>query len=562
MPRGARPMPFVSLVRRPLLSTVLSLMLLVTSALAGAVAVRAAAGELFFSEYIEGSSNNKALEIYNGTDAPVALSGYSVQMFFNGNPSAGLTIDLTGTVASGDVFVVAQSSAAPAILAEADQTNGSGWFNGDDAVVLRNGSSTLDVIGQIGSDPGSQWGSGLTSTADNTLRRKAGIESGDTNGTDAFDPAIEWDGFDTNTFDGLGSHSSTPPASEPVEADCGPALVTRNGEADSATVTASDADGTVTELAITSVAPSPSPGSITRASFTPATSDGATATAEMTVDESTPPGEYDVTVQASNDDATPQADTCTLRVSVIGVIPIGQIQGPVGDDDEGTAHRSPLAPPSGTSGSSDKYSVQGVIYQRTLARTSSGADQNGFFIQNTAATDDEDPLTSDGIWVFMGSFSTLIGGYAPQVGDEVIIRGRVAEIFNLTQLSSVEIVEVVREGVSLDVAVPAFQTDPPDDLSDAGRYWERREGMRAQVPAGSMVQNGRNVFSGTEDGEVWVIRGDHPVAQRSDPYARRVFRDAHPLDNVPEQLFDDGNGYRILMGSLGVKAASGDNTTL
>lgn len=50
-------MPFVSLVRRPLLSTVLSLMLLGTSALAGAVAVRAAAGELFFSEYIEGSSD-------------------------------------------------------------------------------------------------------------------------------------------------------------------------------------------------------------------------------------------------------------------------------------------------------------------------------------------------------------------------------------------------------------------------------------------------------------------------------------------------------------------------
>ena len=42
---------------------------------------------------------------------------------------------------------------------------------------------------------------------DNTLRRKAAINGGDTNGTDAFDPAIEWDGFAADTFDGLGSRA-------------------------------------------------------------------------------------------------------------------------------------------------------------------------------------------------------------------------------------------------------------------------------------------------------------------------------------------------------------------
>src|SRR3970040_871109 len=91
--------------------------------------VRAAPTELFFSEYVEGSSNNKALEIFNGTGAPVNLTagGYNVQMFFNGNPVATLTISLTGTVAAGDVFVLAHSSATAAIVAQADQTNGSGW---------------------------------------------------------------------------------------------------------------------------------------------------------------------------------------------------------------------------------------------------------------------------------------------------------------------------------------------------------------------------------------------------------------------------------------------------
>jgi predicted extracellular nuclease len=166
--------------------------------------------ELFFSEYIEGSSNNKAIEIYNGTGAAINLGtgGYTVQMFFNGSASAGLTINLTGSVAAGDVYVVAQSSANAAILAQADQTNGSGWFNGDDAVVLRKGTIVIDVIGQIGFDPGSEWGTGLTSTADNTLRRKDTICTGEPNGSDAFDPSAEWEGFATDTFGGLGSHTA------------------------------------------------------------------------------------------------------------------------------------------------------------------------------------------------------------------------------------------------------------------------------------------------------------------------------------------------------------------
>lgn len=169
-----------------------------------AVPAAAQPTELFFSEYIEGTSNNKALEIYNGTGQAVSLSGYSIQIFFNGSPAAGLTINLSGTVAAGGVFVVTHASADPAILAKANLTNGSGWFNGDDAVVLRKDLVVIDSIGQIGFDPGTEWGAGLASTADNTLRRKNTITAGDANAADAFDPAIEWDGFATNTFGGLG----------------------------------------------------------------------------------------------------------------------------------------------------------------------------------------------------------------------------------------------------------------------------------------------------------------------------------------------------------------------
>ncbi|MGH3136501.1 MAG: ExeM/NucH family extracellular endonuclease, partial [Gaiellaceae bacterium] len=69
--------------------------------------------------------------------------------------------------------------------------------------------AAIDSIGQAGFDPGTEWGTGLTSTADNTLRRKATIETGDAAPTDAFDPSLEWDGFATDTFDGLGCAGST-----------------------------------------------------------------------------------------------------------------------------------------------------------------------------------------------------------------------------------------------------------------------------------------------------------------------------------------------------------------
>jgi len=92
-------------------------------------------------------------------------------------------------------------------LARADQTDGAGWFNGDDAVVLRKGTTILDVIGQLGFDPGEKWGNGSISTKDNTLRRKGHIEGGESDGSDTFNPAIEWHKTSVITYDGLGSHA-------------------------------------------------------------------------------------------------------------------------------------------------------------------------------------------------------------------------------------------------------------------------------------------------------------------------------------------------------------------
>ncbi|MFN8295865.1 MAG: HYR domain-containing protein [Chitinophagales bacterium] len=171
-------------------------------------AVVPASADLFISEYIEGSSNNKAVEIYNGTAASVNLAtgSYTIRVYSNGSTSF-TSVALTGTVTSGQTFVISNPSSNSSILAKTNQTDAVISFNGNDAVALVKGSTILDVIGQIGNDPGTEWGTGLTSTSDNTLRRKSTVTTGDNNGLDAFNPATQWDGFTTDDVTGLGIHS-------------------------------------------------------------------------------------------------------------------------------------------------------------------------------------------------------------------------------------------------------------------------------------------------------------------------------------------------------------------
>lgn len=168
------------------------------------------ATDVFFSEYVEGSSFNKALEIYNATGATVDLTtgNYVIERYNNGSPTATGSVALAGSVADGAVFVIAHPSADPLILAVADQQSSEISYNGNDAVVLKHNGVIIDVIGQVGFDPGLEWGSGNISTQDNTIRRLSSVTIGDTNPSDAFDPTLEWEGYPNNTFDGLGEHST------------------------------------------------------------------------------------------------------------------------------------------------------------------------------------------------------------------------------------------------------------------------------------------------------------------------------------------------------------------
>jgi len=198
--------------------------------------------DLFISEYVEGSGNNKALEIYNPTSSTVDLSSYMVIRYSNGatSASAANAIQLTGLVSTHDVHVgviekldpsgagqeVAVSDSlqirADAFYCPDYNTSNAWYFNGNDAVVLAKGSVNdisnaimVDIFGKVGEDPVGGWtniasagftSSGYSWTEDHTLIRKSTVLSGDIDPVDLFNPSLEWDSLAEDTWNNLGSH--------------------------------------------------------------------------------------------------------------------------------------------------------------------------------------------------------------------------------------------------------------------------------------------------------------------------------------------------------------------
>ncbi len=183
------------------------------------------ASSLFISEYIEGSSNNKALELYNNTGDVVDLSNFQMYRANNGSAVWQDTLELTGTLAAGEVYVIANPSADQVILDEADLTDEITFYNGNDAIGLAENISDnwilIDGIGVLGEDPAAGgWEiAGVTdATGEHTILRKSSVMTGNTDwaasaGTNAEDS--EWIVLDQNDFSNIGQ--ATPaPASEPV----------------------------------------------------------------------------------------------------------------------------------------------------------------------------------------------------------------------------------------------------------------------------------------------------------------------------------------------------------
>ena len=193
-------------MKRPLL-----FLLLLVGSILTSTTVSAQCTDLFFSEYIEGSSNNKAIEIYNPTSNAIDLSNYSIERFNNGgvSPSGTLTFPVGTMIAPGDVYVAGNASGVAGITTPSDTLHSITFYNGDDCMVLHNLATgdTLDKIGYLGQDPGASWTVGSGTTQNFTLVRMAGVQQGQ---LDWSVGATEWEVLLIDVFDSLGAHTMTP----------------------------------------------------------------------------------------------------------------------------------------------------------------------------------------------------------------------------------------------------------------------------------------------------------------------------------------------------------------
>jgi hypothetical protein len=225
----------------------LSFVALATSA----VMLSQACSDLIISEYVEGSNNNKAIELYNPTSGPISLSNYRLVRYNNGttatageaNSQASINLG-NNIIPSGDAFVIVidkrdpnqacpgqECAVALELQALADtflcpnyNVSYAMYFNGNDAISLQkqNGAgqwSYVDIFGKIG-DPamvtGVAWSDefpydgsvGTWWTKDLTLVRKPNVTSGVTVNPDPFfDVTLEYDSIGFETWTNLGIHA-------------------------------------------------------------------------------------------------------------------------------------------------------------------------------------------------------------------------------------------------------------------------------------------------------------------------------------------------------------------
>ena len=153
--------------------------------------------DLFISEYVEGLSYNKAIEIANFTGNSINLSNYSIARDRNSLGEFNPALQLTGTLVSGNVHVIVNTQAYQETLDRSNQTSDTDAisFNGDDPVGLFKDGILIDIFGNFGGENAFQ---------NKTYRRKASVNGS----TTTFDLVGEWDEYETNNITDLGSHTT------------------------------------------------------------------------------------------------------------------------------------------------------------------------------------------------------------------------------------------------------------------------------------------------------------------------------------------------------------------
>ncbi len=170
---------------------------------------------LFFSEYVEGSGNTKALEIFNPTSQTIDLADYALWKITNGGywgDESMKTTALEGSIAPGEVFVFCHTKLSESLPDVCDQVSGGNPmnFNGDDALGLAFQEVLVDAIGLEGEDPGAGWlvNEVENATQDHTLIRAPEVTMGALGWESA---APSWIVLDKDQTQGLGTHEVSLP---------------------------------------------------------------------------------------------------------------------------------------------------------------------------------------------------------------------------------------------------------------------------------------------------------------------------------------------------------------
>ena len=149
---------------------------------------------LIISEYVEGSGNNKYLEIANISSSEIDLSAYTLRKYVNGAEDSFDDMALSGTLASKAVKVFQINSAALTLPegVTAESTNSQVLnFNGDDPIAIICNGEVVDLLGVFGD---------VDFGKDVTLRRKSSVTA-----PSATYKVDEWDEFPKDDVSGLGT---------------------------------------------------------------------------------------------------------------------------------------------------------------------------------------------------------------------------------------------------------------------------------------------------------------------------------------------------------------------
>jgi len=166
---------------------------------------------LFISEYLEGNSYDKAIEIFNPTGATIDLEDYELWQIFNGGEWAENILPLSGNILSGQTYVVCHPNADDSIINTSDMYLEL-LFNGNDAIGLAHLGVLIDQIGTSGSAPSFAWNvdSITDATTNNGLIRKSFVQEGTTDWNLASGQSSsesEWVVYELGNYTSLGTHT-------------------------------------------------------------------------------------------------------------------------------------------------------------------------------------------------------------------------------------------------------------------------------------------------------------------------------------------------------------------